>query len=328
MIEIIAEIAQGYEGSPKLTELLTKGALESDADYIKFQLVYADELATPDYEYYELFKSLEMEINIWEETVTMIQTAKKQVLFDVYGLKSLNIAKNLNADGVKLSTTEFYNSLLLKETLKSFGKIYISIGGIPVDDIDSLIEHILKGDLDKICFMYGFQAEPTPLAQNNLNKLKSLKKRYPGVKLGFMDHSSGEEEDALFLSLIALGMEIDCIEKHITLDRALKIEDFVSALEPSRFKEFVRIIRKFENALGSDNLQLTKLEEKYRRKATKVVVANHDLRAGYILKLEDVCLKRVGNLNFGTPIYQINDVIGKSIKKNIKCNALIPKEAI
>jgi len=38
MVKIIAEIAQGYEGSPKLTELLTKGALESDADCIKFQL--------------------------------------------------------------------------------------------------------------------------------------------------------------------------------------------------------------------------------------------------------------------------------------------------
>ena len=48
-IEIIAEIAQGYEGSEKLTNLLTKGAIASNADAVKFQLVYADELATPDY---------------------------------------------------------------------------------------------------------------------------------------------------------------------------------------------------------------------------------------------------------------------------------------
>lgn len=64
MLEIIAEIAQGYEGSAKLTELLTIGAIESDADSIKFQLVYADELATQDYKYYDLFKSLEMKISI------------------------------------------------------------------------------------------------------------------------------------------------------------------------------------------------------------------------------------------------------------------------
>ena len=33
----------------------------------------------------------------------------------------------------------------------------------------------------KICLIYGFQVEPTPLEQNNLLKLKSFKKRYPCV---------------------------------------------------------------------------------------------------------------------------------------------------
>ena len=49
-IQIIAEIAQGYEGDTKLTELLTTGALKSGADAVKFQLVFADELATPYYQ--------------------------------------------------------------------------------------------------------------------------------------------------------------------------------------------------------------------------------------------------------------------------------------
>jgi N,N'-diacetyllegionaminate synthase len=63
-IGIIAEIAQGYEGNTKLTELLTTGAIESSADAVKSQLVFADELATPDYNYYDLFKSLEMSTDI------------------------------------------------------------------------------------------------------------------------------------------------------------------------------------------------------------------------------------------------------------------------
>jgi N,N'-diacetyllegionaminate synthase len=43
-----------------LTELLTIDANATGADAVKYQLVYADELATPDYKYYELFRSLEM----------------------------------------------------------------------------------------------------------------------------------------------------------------------------------------------------------------------------------------------------------------------------
>ena len=57
--EIIAEIAQGYEGNPKLAELLVKGAIVANADSIKLQLVFADELCVPTYPYYDLFKSLE-----------------------------------------------------------------------------------------------------------------------------------------------------------------------------------------------------------------------------------------------------------------------------
>ena len=43
MVEIIAEVAQGYEGVPMLTELLTKGAIRTDADAIKFQTHIASE---------------------------------------------------------------------------------------------------------------------------------------------------------------------------------------------------------------------------------------------------------------------------------------------
>ena len=58
-VEIVAELAQGFEGCPEqATKLLVKAAAKAGADAAKFQLVYADELATPDYEYYEsVFKS-------------------------------------------------------------------------------------------------------------------------------------------------------------------------------------------------------------------------------------------------------------------------------
>ena len=84
-VEIIVEIAQGYEGNKKLADLLTKGAIASKADAVKFQLVYADELATPDYEHYQLFKDLEMDQNIWENICTQIHNKNIKVYFDVFG---------------------------------------------------------------------------------------------------------------------------------------------------------------------------------------------------------------------------------------------------
>src|SRR3989344_5652503 len=139
-IEIIAEAAQGYEGDPKLTSLLTTGAIESQAYAVKFQLVYADELSTPDYHFYPAFKQLEMPKEIWENVVNQIHEAGKKVYFDVYGEKGLELAKDLRADGIKLSTTEFYNKDLVQKALQvGFKKVLISLGGIPIEDIKHFI---------------------------------------------------------------------------------------------------------------------------------------------------------------------------------------------
>ena len=71
-LNIIAEVAQGYEGKEFLVELFVKGFLQSKADIIKFQLIYADDICTPKYKYYKFFKSLEMNTFFWKFTVSSI----------------------------------------------------------------------------------------------------------------------------------------------------------------------------------------------------------------------------------------------------------------
>jgi N,N'-diacetyllegionaminate synthase len=327
-IQIIAEIAQGYEGNVKLTELLTIGAIASGADSVKYQLVYADELATPDYQYYDLFKSLEMDTAIWKKMSNRIHDNGQKLYFDVFGFDSLAIAHEVSADGVKLSTTEFYNRALIKKALNSFDKVFISVGGIPVDDIDILMKDLLNDHSEKICLMYGFQAEPTPLEQNNLLKLGSFKDRYPDFEIGFMDHSDGSSEDAYYLSLLAMGMGISVIEKHMTLDHSLKIEDFVSGLAPDKFKKFVKLIRKYEPALGSESLELSELENEYRNKAAKSVVALKDLIKGHVLRPTDVSLKRTGTTGGGVPIRLLSDALNRELTVNVKKDHPISQDQV
>ena len=77
--EIIAEIAQGYEGNPKLAELLVKGAIVAKADAVKIQLVFADELCVPTYPHYDLFKSLEMDEEVWIRLENSVHEAGKNL---------------------------------------------------------------------------------------------------------------------------------------------------------------------------------------------------------------------------------------------------------
>ena len=66
MVQIIAELAQGFEGSPEQARLLLRAASSAGASAAKFQMVFADELATSDYKYYQLFQSLEMSDDVWK----------------------------------------------------------------------------------------------------------------------------------------------------------------------------------------------------------------------------------------------------------------------
>src|SRR5207302_1539546 len=111
---------------------------------------------------------------------------------------------------------------------------------------------------------------------NNLLRLRALSARFPGFRFGFMDHQEGATEAAMVLSLLALPLGVACIEKHITLDRAQQLEDYISALDPEHFKTFVAQIRNLEKALGSESLDLSEKEQGYRQKVMKVLVANRD----------------------------------------------------
>jgi len=325
-VEIIAEVAQGFEGNAKLAELLALGAIRAGADAVKYQLVFADELCTVDYPYYDFFKSLEMDEAVWEQVVSLGKASNKQVYFDVYGDRSLCLAKKLGATGVKISTTDFYNQTLIDEAFKTFARVFISIGGVALDELDEMLATVVEA-VD-LTLMHGFQAEPTPIEENNLLRIATLKARYPNISIGFMDHSLGSSEEAFYLPLMAVSLGATCIEKHITLDPLLEIEDCISALEPQRYKKFVEIIHKMEQARGSSDLVLTTKEMEYKSKAGKVVVAKRDLKAGEILRQEDLTLKRAYTDGSPNCLRKLLDLSGKVLKQDVMMDSPLTKEMI
>ena len=322
--EIIAEVAQGYQGDAALAQELVLGAVTAGADAVKLQLVYADELATPDYKYYNLFRSLEMPQEVWQRLRDEAKAGGLRIYLDVYGQRSLREAIELNVDGVKIHATDFFNTKLVSSVLDAMTRVYISLGGISVPELENFL-HLHKVKNDQVFLMYGFQVEPTRLEDNNLRRINALRNRFPGYRFGFMDHSDGGSNDAMTLALLALALDIDCIEKHITLDRSAQLEDYVSALSPASFRVFVQRIRHLENALGTDNLGLTAVEQEYRSSIQKVVVAERELIKGEVLTPETISLKRVANTS-PSSLYRIEQVTGRRLTVNVMSNQQVTEE--
>ena len=326
-VEIIAEAAQGYEGDPTLARMLARGAARAGADAVKFQLVYVDEVLAPGHQHYDIFRSLEMPQQVWEAVAKEARNEGIKFYLDIFGERSLRQAHALGADAVKIHSTDFFNASVVQLALKLMPRVFISIGGITADELDVfLAQHRIRQG-DPVCLLYGFQAEPTPVASNNLRRLAALRQRFPGYAFGFMDHTDAECAEALTLPLLALPFGVCCIEKHLTLDRPLKLEDYISALSVEQFQAFVRGVRNLEPALGADHLQLTPAELMYRRKAVKAVVANRPLKHGQVVTAEDVCLKRPASPG-PSMVPHLEEVIGRVIEADVEPNQPVTKEIL
>ena len=325
-IEIIAEIAQGYEGNEKLSNLLVEGAINSGADSIKLQLIYADEICTKEYEYYSFFKTLEMDITVWKALVKKVHKAKKKIYFDIYGDQSLKVANALDADGVKISTTDFYNNSLIINSLKNFKKVFLSTGGVDFLHLDKLL---LKLKSHKnLVLLYGFQDEPTLINDNNLSRLSNLQEKYRDFDWGFMDHTEGDKEEALYIPILSIGMGVKYIEKHITLSNNLPIEDNVSALSIDRFKKFVEIVKSAYRALGSEKLTLTHKESEYKKRAGKIIVSKERIKENTILSNKNITLKRFSTTYNENHCYIPEKIFGKTLNVCLEKDLPITKDII
>jgi sialic acid synthase SpsE len=321
---IIAEAAQGYEGNAETSRLLVRAAKAGGADAIKFQMVWANDLCEPGYQYRDLFQQLEMSEEDWGSIIAECHRQGLAFVADIFGPRSLEVSSRLGADAYKIHSTCFFDDVLVRGIL-GFGKpVYLSVGGIEPQEItDFLSRHHLDAE-SPVVILYGYQAEPTPIDGNNLDRIASLR-ALSSLEIGFMDHSDGGGEDWLNLSLVALGKGVRVFEKHITLDYALEMEDYVSALGPRDFRHYSDSLRRLAGAFGSDSLALSEAEVGYRGRALKRVVAARDLSAGQTIMEADLRLNRPAE---SKGLTKPREAIGRTLKTAVPEGHPITEETL
>lgn len=323
-IEIIAELAQGFEGRPEQARLLMKAAASAGADAAKYQLVYADELATPDYKFYDLFRSLEMKDDVWLGLSTYAKELGITLQVDIFGSRSLELAQTIGASAIKLHGTDIANLGLLAEVAKSaIPKVLLGAGGAWSGEIEHAVTALQNKD---VVVLLGFQGYPTPTETNQIARVQflveRLTKRYPHVSIGFADHASPESPLRYALAAVAVGAGARVIEKHLTFGQVMKLEDHESALNPDQFLEFAQTLRACSDAMGlvSDGMDfgMSDQEQGYRKMIRRHVVAGADLAQGSVISPADLVLKRTSAEQILT---DLAPVYGKTLTRDVTKNA-------
>jgi N,N'-diacetyllegionaminate synthase len=315
---IIAEIAQAYEGSAKLVDLYVKSAIAAKADAIKFQIFYADELCLPDYQYYGLFKSLELPFDVWAKAIKQAHDAGLEFCCDALGIESFLKLHKLGIDGVKIHSTDINNTKLLKVVANSKKKVFLSTGGSTRQAIEFALD-ILNGC--DVTLMHGFQAEPTLTKDNNLNRIRTFKDIFQ-KPVGFQDHTGYDDDLITYIPFIAMGLGATIIEKHIVVGRETKILNYVSALTPEEFTPWVKKVRRAYAALGKEEIALTKKELIYKSIVRRAVCSVGFVKKGQIIGEKDITLKRTSSDNV---FFDVSEVLGKKTIKSIESNSAIKK---
>lgn len=318
---VVAEAAQGFEGNPEIARLLVRAAIAAKADAVKFQVVFADDLAVPGYAHYQLFQRLEMPESAWRRVRDDAEAGGIGFYVDVLGPRALALARRLGVDGAKLHSTCFFEEDLTTAVFAEFPRVLLSIGGIEVTDVRHLLDRHPSAR-EKAVVLHGFQAEPTPTDANQLARIPALAREL-GVEIGFMDHADGAGPDVIHVSAMALALGCRTFEKHLGLDRTLALEDYVSALGPEAFSTYVETLHRLASALGDASVVLSPAERAYRERALKRVVAARDLEAGRVVGPADVTLRRPA-----TPagLERIDDVLGRTLIKPVERGAAVTPE--
>ena len=121
-----------------------------------------------------------MEIPVWKEIRQNAKDQGVQMFADISGIRAWNTAKELDLNGIKIHSSNFFNRDLIRKAFDIAPIVFVSLGGIHPAEIVQMVEEIDSwGMRERLGLMYGFQSEPTPLEKSNLNRLRLLMNLYP-----------------------------------------------------------------------------------------------------------------------------------------------------
>jgi N-acetylneuraminate synthase/sialic acid synthase len=112
------------------------------------------------------------------------------------------------------------------------------------------------------------------------------------------------------MPLVAYMLGARVVEKHFTLNRAMKGTDHAFSLEPAGLRKMVRDLRRARAALGSGEKRRHDFEAKPLYKMGKKLVAARDLPAGTVLN--DLCIV-ARSPNDGLPPYEVERLVGRRL---------------
>ena len=315
---LIAEIGGNHEGNFSYAKKLTREAIKSGADVVKFQLYSGNRLVNSKVspKRNKHFKKFELSKNQHLKLAEMCIKSGVQYNASIWDTNMIDwVDKYLNF--YKIGSGDLTAYPIISEFAKRGKPILLSTGLSNLSEIKKTINFIIKKNpiykkKNMIAIMQCTSMYPTNDLDVNLSVIPELKKFFK-YDIGFSDHSIGDL--ALLISYLK-GANI--LEFHFTDTRKKKKfrDHFVSLTKDEVIKLGLNLQRT-KKLLGNPKKKAIKSEIKsgHLKSFRRAIYFNKNIAKGDIIKKDDiVCLRP----NEGLDARKADLIIGKKSSKIFK----------
>jgi sialic acid synthase len=318
---VIAEIGHNHQGSlEKARELFLQAKL-AGAHAVKLQKrdnrgLYTRAAYDKPYDNENSFGATYGEhrefLEFGRREYTELQAYARELGVDFFStafdVASADFLEGLGVPAYKIASGDLKSTPLLKHVAR-FGKpMIVSTGGAHIDDVQRAYETIMPIN-SQLAILQCTAGYPAAFEELDLRVIATYRERFPGAVIGFSSHDNGI---AMPVAAYMLGARI--VEKHFTLNRAMKGTDHAFSLEPAGLRKLVRDLERTFKATGNGVKKIYDSERAPIIKMGKSLVVAHDLPAGHTLRPEDIVMKSPGG---GIPPYELEGVIGRVTLKAV-----------
>jgi len=313
---VIAEIGHNHQGSLGKARELFREATLAGAHAVKLQKrdnrgLYTRAAFERPYDNENSFGATYGEhrefLEFGRDEYAHLQAYAKELGVDFFAtafdLASAEFLEGLNVPAYKIASGDLKSIPLLKR-VASFGKpMIVSTGGALIEDVQRAYDTIMPIN-PQLAILQCTAGYPAAFEELDLRVISTYRERFPDAVIGFSSHDNGI---AMPVAAYILGARI--VEKHFTLNRAMKGTDHAFSLEPVGLRKMVRDLERTFKAMGDGAKKIYDSERAPIAKMGKSLVVARNLPSGHVLERQDIVMKSPGG---GIPPYDVDKVIGRS----------------
>ncbi len=325
---VIAEVAQGHDGSLGAAHAYIDAAARGGAQAIKFQTHIAAAESTPgepwrvkfsrqDPTRYDYWKRMEFSEPHWRGLAEHAHERGLVFLSSAFSFQAVDLLVGLDMAAWKVGSGEVTNLPLIERMAATGRPVILSSGLSDWADLERAVE-CARAAGAPVAVLQCTTAYPCPPEKLGLNLIAELRARFgASVPVGFSDHSG-----AIYAGLAAAALGAEILEVHITFSKETFGPDVPASITIDQLAQLTEGVRVIDVARAHPVDKQAMAGELAELKLIfgKSVVAARALPAGHLLADGDLALKKPGT---GIAAARYRELLGRRLTRAVDADHML-----